>query len=174
MSSTLNKTVLVVDDEEDIRTFLSTVLEDEGFDVMTAADGVEALERMREQIPDFISLDLVMPRKSGIRFLHELRRNKKWSSVPVLIVTGHARDEIGGRDLKEALDGAYLSGPGCYLEKPVRPESYVAAVKRELKIEDTSPAAPTEDPTAIRDEIVRLLGDADPEKLAELRKLLKS
>lgn len=173
MSEKLGKTVLVVDDEQDVRMFLATLLEDEGFDVVTASDGEEALERLREQVPDFISLDLVMPRKSGIRVLHELRRNKRWAKIPVLIVTAHARDELGGRDLKEALDRSYLSGPGCYLEKPVRPESYVAAVKRELKIEDRPKPEPEDTPDSLRDEIVRLLADADPDTLRALRERLK-
>ena len=64
-----DKTILVVDDEEDIREYLSTVLEDAGFNVVTAADGQEALERVETTIPDFISLDLVMPKKIGYQVL---------------------------------------------------------------------------------------------------------
>ncbi len=92
MTKPEEKTVLVVDDEEDVREFLSTVLEDAGFNVVTAADGVEALERIKEKVPDFISLDLVMPKKSGIKFLYELRHNKEWIKIPVVIVTHEARE----------------------------------------------------------------------------------
>ena len=72
MAKPQDKTILVVDDEPDIVMFLSTALEEAGFNVVTAADGNEALERVKEATPDFISLDLVMPGKSGIRFFHEL------------------------------------------------------------------------------------------------------
>ena len=59
----VEKTVLVVDDEEGLRLYLQTALEDAGFTVTTAADGLEALERVQAQPPDAISLDLVMPKK---------------------------------------------------------------------------------------------------------------
>ena len=59
------KRVLIVDDENDIRRFLTMALEDAGFQVDTASDGFEALEKVKESIPDLISLDLVMPKRSG-------------------------------------------------------------------------------------------------------------
>lgn len=65
MTRAEDKTVLIVEDEPDVRLFLQTVVEDAGFNVMTAADGEEALKRAREKKPDFISLDLILPRKSG-------------------------------------------------------------------------------------------------------------
>ena len=77
------------------------VLVDAGFKVVTAGDGEEALEKIRAEKPDFISLDLVMPRKSGHRLLKELRRDRELSRIPVLIVTAHARDELGKGDLKD-------------------------------------------------------------------------
>ena len=60
-----DKTVLIVDDEPNVRDYLAQILRDAGFGVVTAGDGDEALEIIRENPPDFISLDLVMPRKSG-------------------------------------------------------------------------------------------------------------
>jgi DNA-binding response OmpR family regulator len=61
------KTVLVVDDEPNVRDYLAQILRDAGFQVQTAGDGGEALEMIRREPPDFISLDLVMPRKRGFR-----------------------------------------------------------------------------------------------------------
>ena len=66
MANQDKKIVLVVDDEPDIRLFLRTVLEDAGFTVVTASDGDEALREVKKQKPDLISLDLIMPKKSGI------------------------------------------------------------------------------------------------------------
>ena len=100
-----DKLILVVDDEADVRTYLTMVLEDAGFRVVSASDGNEALACIQKQKPDFISLDLVMPNKSGIRFYRELRKNRGWSDIPVVVVTAHARDELGKSDFEEILQG---------------------------------------------------------------------
>ncbi len=165
--------VLVVDDEDDIRAYLSVALEDAGFRVSTASSGREALEAVKRERPAFISLDLVMPGGSGIAFLHELRRHREWSGIPVMVVTGHAQDELGRADLAKALEGSLLFGPQTYLEKPVTPKSYVAAVCHTLGIEPPVAAAGGNDAT-LRTEAAQLLRDAPPEKLAEILALLKT
>ena len=85
MTRPQDRTVLVVDDEPNVRQYLAQILLDAGFNVVQAGDGAEALEIIREQPPDFISLDLVMPRKSGHKLLYELRKDRKLSQIPVLI-----------------------------------------------------------------------------------------
>jgi len=116
-----DKTILVVDDEPDVRNYLKMILEDGGFRVITAGDGEAALEIIRRDKPDFISLDLVMPRKSGHKLLSELRRDEQLARIPVLIVTAHAKDDLGKKDLDDMLENKMISGPGTYLEKPVNP-----------------------------------------------------
>ena len=172
MTKPEEKTVLVVDDEEDVREFLSTVLEDAGFNVVTAADGVEALERIKEKVPDFISLDLVMPKKSGIKFLYELRHNKEWIKIPVVIVTAHAHDDLGKKDFRDIFSGKCLTGPNVYLEKPVNPESYLRLVCEKLGVE-YSVEAEEGDQAKMRKELERMINTADPQKLAEILKKLK-
>ncbi len=135
MAKPEEKTILVVDDEEDVREYLSTVLEDVGFKVVTAQDGNQALERLKEKTPDFISLDLVMPGKSGMRFLHDMRRNKDWACIPFVVVTAHAHDELGKDDLQDIIDNKASSGPNVYLEKPVKPERYVRLICERLGVE---------------------------------------
>jgi DNA-binding response OmpR family regulator len=169
MAQKLNRTVLVVDDEADVRAFLSAALIEAGFDVVTAEDGFEALERVQEQIPDLISLDLVMPRKSGVKFHRELVKNKKWSHVPILIVTGHGRDDLGKADLKELT----MSGPGIYLEKPVKPTNYIAAIKRILKLDATDEEGRLADQTELQSELKTLVDDADTETLKKIREMLR-
>lgn len=163
--------VLVVDDEDDIRSYLSVALEDAGFRVVTASSGKIALEKLKQQKPHFISLDLVMPGGSGIGFLHELRRHKEWSSIPVMIVTGHAKDELGKADLAQALEGSLLLGPQTYLEKPVTPVSYVAAVCHAVGIEP--PSQPKKTDADLRSEAAQLLRDVPPDKLQQLLAMLK-
>lgn len=168
-----DKTVLVVDDEPDIVMYLSTALEDAGFNVITASDGQEALEMVSGQKPDFISLDLVMPRKSGIKFFHELRRNRDWVRIPVMVVTGHARDEKGSKDLREILSEKTMSGPGLYLEKPVKAAEFVRAVADALDVELPEASVPGVDPDELRREARALVDRADPEALEKALELLK-
>ncbi len=81
------KTVLVVDDEPNIRGFLRMVLEDEGYRVETASDGCEALTKARTVSPDAVVLDLLMPVLDGVGFLREWGANPAWGSVPVLLMS---------------------------------------------------------------------------------------
>jgi CheY-like chemotaxis protein len=159
MSNERPKCVLVVDDEPDVRSYLKNALEDAGFAVETAVDGLEALAMVRRSPPDLISLDLVMPKHSGAKFYRELQKDRKLSKIPVLIVTGHARDELGRADFEEMT----MSGPGVYLEKPVRPATYVAAVRRLLGME--SPETPEPEPEDLRRELSHALSGADRDAL---------
>jgi len=164
------KTILVVDDEPNVREYLSTILEDAGFNVVVAGDGVEALEIIKNQVPDFISLDLLMPKKSGHRLLHELRRNKAWARIPVLIVTAHAQDELGKEDLENLLDNRIMSGPGTYLEKPVNPRTYVRSIQRALGIDETQE---TTDKIDLKEELQKSLKNASPDALRQAIEALK-
>lgn len=166
------KHVLVVDDETDVLLFLSAILEDAGFRVSTAANGEEALAVVENDAPDLISLDLVMPGKSGTKFLYSLRKDREWAKIPVLVVTGHARDDLGKHDLDDILAGKVISGPAVYLEKPVTPEKYVAAVKRQLGLPEADAAAPAAPPD-VRREVADALAAADPETLKKVLDLLR-
>jgi CheY-like chemotaxis protein len=166
-----DKTILVVDDEPDVRGYLVMILEDAGFRVLTAGDGEEALELIRRDKPDFISLDLIMPRKSGHKLLFELKRDRELSRIPTLIVTAHARDELGKQALQEVLDSSVMSGPGTYLEKPVNPDSYVRAIQRALGIESPPEMSERGDlKEQLRDSLQGASTDAMREALEALRK----
>jgi len=162
MARTTGKAVLVVDDEPDVRLYLATLLDDSGFVALTAGDGDEALEIIRAQRPDLISLDLIMPRKSGHKLLYELRKDRSLSRIPVLVVTAHARDELGKSSLQELLDNGVISGPGTYLEKPVSPLTYIRSVQRALGIEEPED---TEDRLNLKDELARSLHGASSDAL---------
>ena len=170
MTRPQDKTVLVVDDEPNVRQYLAQILLDAGFNVVQAGDGKEALDMIRENPPDFISLDLVMPRKSGHKLLYELKKDRKLSQIPVLIVTAHAQDEMGQGDLKDIMDNRVLSGPGVYLEKPVKPLSYVRAVQRALGLEQTPE---DQDRISLQEELQQALPDAEPHALRRALEALK-
>ncbi|MDP8208175.1 MAG: response regulator [Candidatus Electryonea clarkiae] len=161
------KMILVVDDEDDVRNYLRLALEDDGFEVTEAINGREALEAVKLRTPDLISLDLVMPEHSGAKFNRELQKNPDWAKIPVLVVTGHARDDQGRADFEELT----MSGPGIYLEKPVKPVTYVAAVRKLLGMEESSKKV---DPQGLKDEIKDSLESADPEALKKALDALRN
>ena len=168
MSNPQTKRILVVDDEDDVRTFLSTALTAAGFDVVTACDGFEALEQIKKQTPDLISLDLVMPKRSGVKLYHDLSKDKAWSKIPIIIVTGHARDDLGKADLKELT----MSGPGIYLEKPVKPDNYIAAIKKTLGMDTTAEEKQAADKVELQSELKNLVDDVDLDTLKKIKDML--
>jgi CheY-like chemotaxis protein len=172
MAKAEDKTILVVDDEEDAREYLTIALEDAGFNVVEAVDGVDALEKVRHAAPDFISLDLVMEGGSGVRFLHELRRNRDWAKIPFVIVTAHATDDQGREDLQSILSGKTLSGPGIYLEKPVKPDQYIRFICEKLNVDFQAPRQQDRS-QELREELERLLKNADPTTMEEAIRSLK-
>ena len=168
MSDKIKKRILVVDDEADVRSFLKAALIEAGFEVITAEDGFLALEEVRKQLPDLISLDLVMPKKSGAKFYHELTKKKEWSKIPVIIVTGHARDELGKADLKELT----MSGPGVYLEKPVKPDNYIAAIKSILKMDTTADEKKIAELVELQSNLKNMIDSADSETLKKIKNMI--
>jgi len=162
-------TVLVVDDEADIAVYLASVLEDAGMNVIVAHDGVQALEVIRRQPIDLISLDLVMPRKSGIRLLMDLRKDRELSRIPVVIVTAHARDAGVRKDLEEALAQSTMTGPSMYLEKPVTPDRYLQGIAGILGVAiDTAGVSGEDSRESMREEARTLLNNIDEATLVDV------
>lgn len=121
----MSKSVLVVDDQPHIVRLIQVNLEKEGFQVVTAGDGVEGLRKAREIRPDLVILDVIMPRKDGFEVLRELKSDRELADVPVIMLTvkTHNADIVEG--LKE--------GAELYLPKPFHPKELVALVKRVLE-----------------------------------------
>jgi CheY-like chemotaxis protein len=111
--------ILVVDDEEDVRTFLITVFEDAGAEVISAADGDTAITMAREHQPDLISLDLSMPGKDGVDTFVELRKTAETQEIPVCVVTGHP-------EFRQVIYDRPVTPPEGYLGKPVDEDKLVA------------------------------------------------
>jgi two-component system KDP operon response regulator KdpE len=111
-------TILLVDDEERILNFLKTKLKLLGYEVILAANGIEALEQIQGQEPDLVVLDVVMPKMDGFQTLKELR---SFSSVPVIMLSarGDDSDRIKGLGL----------GADDYLPKPFNPDELVARIE---------------------------------------------
>jgi CheY-like chemotaxis protein len=117
--------VLVVDDEEDVRTFLLTVFADAGASLCEAASGEEALAVAAVERPDLITLDLSMPGMGGVQAYVALRSHPEIGDIPVCIVTGHP-------EFRAVIYDRPVRPPEGYLDKPVDPETLVTTVRRIL------------------------------------------
>ena len=106
------KKILVVDDEPDMVTYISTFLEDEGYAVLSAQDGPEGLAKARAESPDLITLDINMPGMSGVEVLTTLRRDPDLAQIPVIIITG-----VNG--FRELTDHRGVRPPEGFLQKPI-------------------------------------------------------
>jgi len=115
-------TVLVVDDEKSIRTYLEETLRDEGYRVLSAGDGAEALRLADNVAPDLVILDLLMPGMRGPDVLGEIRRRFDW--IPVIIITGYPDSTLMNEALKHS--------PLTVLAKPVTAERIVLAARQVL------------------------------------------
>ncbi|HSK23483.1 MAG TPA: response regulator [Egicoccus sp.] len=124
----MSRRVLVVDDEADVRVYLTVTLELAGFDVVEAGDGIEALELARSNAPDLVLLDVMMPRLDGMQTLRRLRSDPRTSHLPVLLTTARAQRD----DVLQGLD----SGADDYLTKPIDADVLVARVRAALRRAD--------------------------------------
>ena len=87
--------ILIVDDEHWCRVPLAKLLEFEGYETMTASDGLEAIDALAEKQADLVLLDMMMPRMDGIGFLEVIRRDSRWQDLPVILVTAaHDRKKV--------------------------------------------------------------------------------
>ena len=114
------KTVLVVDDEPHIITYLTTLLRDNGYQTAQARSAEEAKERVTDEKPDLISLDIMMPKQSGIAFYRDLKLDEQTKDIPVIFVSAFslARD-FTGPGFRKLIPDEQVPEPEAYLEKPV-------------------------------------------------------
>lgn len=127
------KKILVVDDDPDVRLFNSTVVEENGYTPIEATNGEEGLKKLKEEKPDLVILDVLMPRQSGIRLYRELKTDKAFKDINVIMLSGIAKKTFlrSQRALTE-FGGEAVPEPEVYLEKPVEPEELAAAIKKFL------------------------------------------
>ncbi|MFA0758258.1 MAG: hypothetical protein PVTTEEND_001654 [Candidatus Fervidibacter sp.] len=116
------KRVLVVDDERHIVRLVQVNLERQGYEVLTAYDGVECLEKAKAEKPDLIILDVMMPRMDGFEALQRLKSDPETNQIPVIMLTARAQD-------RDVLQG-YQYGADLYLTKPFSPLELISLVKR--------------------------------------------
>jgi DNA-binding response OmpR family regulator len=124
--------ILVVDDDPDILEAISMILESQGYNVITARDGVEGLANLKAEKPDLMILDLLMPKMDGFAVCKELQdpRWAKYKDIPILILTS-VREEASRR--RYELETGLELDVDDYVEKPVSPDTLLERVGRLIK-----------------------------------------
>lgn len=129
-TTTDRKTILVVDDEADVRTYLGRMLQEHGYTCASACDGEQAMAAVKAQMPDLITLDMSMPNKSGVRFYSELKKDPALAHIPVVVVTG-ITGQGGPKDAETFLSTrSQFPAPDAFIAKPVDPEELTAAISK--------------------------------------------
>jgi len=122
----MKEKILVVDDEELIRKIYFERLNFEGFQVETASDGQEALEKIKTFVPDLILLDILMPRKDGFATLEELKKNPQLKDIAIIILTNAGRED----DIKK---GIFLGANDYLVKTNYSPNEIVGKITALLK-----------------------------------------
>lgn len=125
-----SKKVLIVDDEEDFSIYLSRVFEEAGFHATRAASGEEALQAAERERPDLITMDLSMPRVSGVRSYQTLRSRPDLATIPVIFVTG-ITGPGGPRDTERFYrTRRQMPPPDGFVAKPINPEKVLDLARK--------------------------------------------
>ena len=114
------KKILIIDDDRDVITFLSTLFEKNGYETASAMDGATALELAKKERPDLITLDLQMPKETGTGFYRKFGRDKELGGIPVIVISG-----LAGRHLA-------VKDPVAVFDKPIDPDKLLEAVRNAI------------------------------------------
>ena len=118
------KTILLVDDSDVLRKITSFNLKKQGYEVVEAKDGMEALEKLEELKPDLMILDIMMPRLDGFNVLKRMQENHEWKDIPVIVLTAK-----GGEEDEEL---ALSLGAKKVMTKPFSPIQLLEEVRKEI------------------------------------------
>jgi CheY-like chemotaxis protein len=117
--------ILIIDDEKDMRTYLGTLFRKEGFEIESASNGEEGITLAKSFQPDLITLDVMMPKKSGLKAYTELRTSAETKNIPIIVLTGLTKQEdFFGDNLGD------LPRPNALVEKPIDREKFIQVAKQ--------------------------------------------
>ena len=120
------KKVLIVDDEVDVVEVVTVLLEHEGYQIMKAYDGKEALEIVEKETPDLIILDIMMPEIDGVEVCRRLRQRDELKEVPIVMFSA----KLSAIDKKESFD----AGADGFISKPFNARGFIAGIKTYLEL----------------------------------------
>ncbi len=129
------KKVLVIDDEPDVRLFLTKIYAENGATVMDAPDANQGMRAIRDMRPDLVSLDLIMPHKTGEKLYWELRKDENYKDLPVVIVSGYAKVDKPKIDFDGFIREKDIPAPDGFIEKPIDPDKLIGTVCGILKVD---------------------------------------
>jgi len=130
---TERKRILIVEDEPDEVSYLTALLEDNGFAVMTAVNGRDGFEKAKSEHPDLVTLDISMPEESGVRMFRDLQADPATSDIPVIIITGISHD------FKRFIETRrQVRPPAGYFDKPPDREHLLAKIREILGVSVTA------------------------------------
>lgn len=118
--------ILVVDDSPTVVEIVKSILESEGYEVLTAGDGLEGLNKARNEAPDLIILDVMLPKMQGYQVCRLLKFDENYKGIPVIMYTSKDQEESKMTGMK--------TGADAYLIKPVEPEKLLDTVKEHLRM----------------------------------------
>lgn len=114
------KKILIIDDEPDIVIYLSTLLEDQGYEVVSASDGIAGLELAKEQKPDLVCLDVMMPRKTGVTLYQEIKTDPQLKKLPCIIISAYeSAYTFKGKAFRRIIQDKSIPPPMKFFEKPI-------------------------------------------------------
>ena len=116
--------ILAVDDSPTVLEMIKTILESGGYEVITAADGSEALQSARTEAPDLIVLDVMLPKLDGYKVCRLLKYDQKYQHIPIVMLTAKAEEQSMATGIR--------TGADQYLTKPIEPELLLETVAAEL------------------------------------------
>jgi CheY-like chemotaxis protein len=122
--------ILIVDDDPDILDGILMILESQEYQLRTARDGVECLNQIRQEQPDLLILDLLMPRMDGWGVIREVRKNPQYASMPIMILTTVIEDASRRR---YELETGHAMDIQAYMEKPAKPGELLEKVEKLLQ-----------------------------------------
>jgi len=124
------KKILFVEDELDMRIFISTVLRSEGYEPIAARNAVEGLQKARAIRPDLVIMDVMMPQAGGVTLFREIRRDEQLGRTPVIMLTGVSQKAFAHHlKMLDLANSVPLTPPEAYLEKPLEPARLVQTIR---------------------------------------------
>jgi DNA-binding response OmpR family regulator len=126
--------ILLIDDDIDFVDATRMILESKSYDVVTAYEGKDGLRLARQEHPDLIILDVIMPLKDGFSVAKQLKKDPLLAKLPVIMLTAFSTK---GRETSIPLDRGLSLETEDYIEKPVSPQELLASVEKQLKITDS-------------------------------------
>ncbi|MFH2037783.1 MAG: response regulator [Candidatus Zixiibacteriota bacterium] len=130
----MNNKILIIDDEADVVKYLSMVLKANQFEPIAINNAATAMESARKERPALISLDIMMPRETGISFYKKLKSDKALANIPVIIVSGVIQSEKF--DFRSYVKDKTIPPPECYMEKPIDVDKYIKTINKLITASD--------------------------------------